>query len=614
MDKLFLILFILIISLTVLEAQTTDSCAFKIGTNLSGLVDYGSEWPFKDIMKYCRSWGTQNILWYNGGQNPWDSNLADSILKDDDGYPLELPFVWPGTDTSQMFYTVWANTASLPAGIYVCLYDGQGVIDFWGDASIINQTPGRIEVLVTPGVVNIMQMKIKVSMQGNHIHNIRFLVPGTENNFMVDPYNPEWIEKLEPFNYLRFMDWGLTNNSFLRHWGDRPLANDYTYTISGIPYEEMTRICNVKQADAWVCVPHLADSNYIQQLATLFRDSLDPGLKIYVEYSNEIWNWMFDQAHYCNDSLDQSIPWPERLGPKIGSVMDIWSDVFAGQMSRIERVCGVQIGWMDVAQRTISSVPLTSIDLVSPTSYIGLNGDSLNFYGASLNRNKVFDLAHQSLYQGISSLHQIYHYADSIGYDGMVYYEGGQHFTPIPFGTVQPYNDTLVACQTDPRMYDLYMEMFDSLRAVTQSDSSLFMNFAFIKPPSGQYGSWGVLESLFYQFPPYQISAPKYQALLDNIPNCDIISSISSENSSNNLAVIFPNPCSSGFSISIPEHFHDARVCIFDIRGKLVFSGQIQPGINNFEQEKNLSTGIFILQISNDDFVQTEKLIIHSSF
>jgi hypothetical protein len=41
----------------------------------------------------------------------------------------------------------------------------------------------------------------------------------------------------------------------------------------------------------------LADDDYITQLAQLIQADLDPGLGVYVEYSNELWNYDFDQAH-----------------------------------------------------------------------------------------------------------------------------------------------------------------------------------------------------------------------------------------------------------------------------------------------------------------------------
>ena len=66
-------------------------------------------------------------------------------------------------------------------------------------------------------------------------------------------------------------------------------------------YEWMIDLCNRTQRDMWVCVPHFADEEYMYQLASLIREQLDPALKCYVEWSNETWNGMFKQAHYCNE-------------------------------------------------------------------------------------------------------------------------------------------------------------------------------------------------------------------------------------------------------------------------------------------------------------------------
>ena len=502
------------------QNQSPDSCLVPIGMNLAGPSDYGGEWPFNDIMKYCRTWISQNTVWYGGGQNMWDTGLQEYFDYDENGYPLKVPIEvdHPNADTSQMLTTVWANTFSLPEGTYVILYDGEGVLDFRFDAQIISQTPGRIEVEVTHND-QIMALQIKQSTEGNHIRNIRFLLPGTEDTYEENPWCEQWLEKLEPFRQLRFMDWGYTNNSELRHWSNRAKVDDYTYTRVGIPYEWMIEICNYKQADAWVCVPHLANDAYITNLATLFRDNLNPNLTVYVEYSNELWNWMFAQAHYGLDSLDQNLDWPERLGPKIESVFDIWDSVFSGQQDRLFKVVGAQLSYPDIVDRILGHITPGKADAITSTAYIGLNSDTLSHYGANLTVNKVFEMANWELENDfdyyLKTNKQI---ADDEGI-GLVYYEGGQHFTPHPFGSIQPYNDTLVAAQTDSRMYDLYCRIIDSLRAVA-TEPSVFMNFSFISPFSGQYGSWGVLQNQFTQSPPYE-EAPKYQALLHNIYSCN---------------------------------------------------------------------------------------------
>ena len=46
--------------------------------------------------------------------------------------------------------TTWDSQARL-ADQYTCLYEGDGKIEFWGAAKIVEQTPGRIVFATTPG-------------------------------------------------------------------------------------------------------------------------------------------------------------------------------------------------------------------------------------------------------------------------------------------------------------------------------------------------------------------------------------------------------------------------------------------------------------------------------
>jgi hypothetical protein len=53
------------------------------------------------------------------------------------------------------------------------------------------------------------------------------------------------------------------------------------------------------KVDPWFCMPHLADDDFVRQFAVLVKERLDPSLKVYVEYSNEVWNGQFKQAHHA---------------------------------------------------------------------------------------------------------------------------------------------------------------------------------------------------------------------------------------------------------------------------------------------------------------------------
>ena len=621
MKKLLLPLLILLPSLL----WSQSDCNISIGTNLEGPTDYGSEWPFVNIFKLSRDWITHNHPDWTGGVpwDPWDTGLSGQIPRDENGYPLEVPFDVEGADTSQVVRTVWANTMQLPSGTYTFLYDGKGKIEFWGDASVLSESPGRMEVAVNGGneaTNNIMAMEIMESQQGDHIRNIRFLLPGTEETYIEAPWAESWLEKLEPFQSLRFMDWGLTNGNETQNWEDRPSVNDFTYTIDGIPYEHMIRICNLKQADAWLCIPHRANEEYIRNMAQLFRDSLDPELTLYVEYSNEVWNWIFPQAHYGLDSLDQSLEWPERLGPKIAEVMRFWTEEFNGQEDRLVRVMGCQHGWFDIGRRIFTQIEAEGnahlIDAISPAAYMSIDADQLNSLGASATAEDVIEGAGNFTFDTDEYAMQGWYDHAQLAEDKgkmLLYYEGGQHFTPNPWGTVQPYNQALMAAQEAEEMYPLYHRLLDTLESLT-SENSLFMHFSFISPlwedPNmGAYGNFGSLTSQFHQSEPYD-NAPKYRALRDYIDSCESTVYTVDKRIDKDIHA-FPNPTSGHINIAMDGYEGEHRLEIMGVNGKIIEAFHTNGHELITIDLGHLLPGIYWLRIlDNQAFVAAKRIIL----
>ena len=112
-------------------------------------------------------------------------------------------------------------------------------------------------------------------------------------------FNPAWIARIEDLRVVRFMDWMATNNSPLSAWSDRPRPDDYTFAWRGAPVEVMVALANEIGADPWFTLPHQATDEHIRAFAEYVRDHLDPSRKAYVEYSNEVWNWIFGQTHWA---------------------------------------------------------------------------------------------------------------------------------------------------------------------------------------------------------------------------------------------------------------------------------------------------------------------------
>ena len=540
---LFLTTLILFSTHSSLPAQSSTDCPLRIGTNLAGPADWGSEWPLVDIMKYARTWTTQNAYWVGGGANEWDTQVLSHFMLDDHGWPLQVPVEdIPGTEAPQIVLTVWANTSVLPGGTYTLLYEGTGTMELLWDAQVTASEPGRLEVEVTPGEANIMALQILETDPANHLRNIRFLMPGTEDTYADEIWCAEWVEKLAPFSAFRFMDWGYTNNSILQTWDQRARVDDYTYTAVGMPYELMIKACNDLQRDAWVCIPHLADDDYITQMATLFRDNLDPDLTVYVEYSNETWNWLFDQTHYLNETGDQNTPWPERTVPFVQNALDIWTTVFAGQMDRLQRVVGVQHSWQDVSNRVVFNLEPGSFDAFAPAAYFHIPGeghDALKALGSNVPVEEVLHWAREGMVNEAWpwTISQQTSIAEELGIP-MYYYEGGQHLTPDPWGTQQNYGPAMVAAQQDSGMYTLYREWLDSLSTLATPEApGLFMHFSYIGVPSELYGSFGSLEC---QFCPDEYF-PKYEALQAYQADC---ATVSTEElyPGNETGRFYPNP------------------------------------------------------------------------
>lgn len=583
-------LFALLLLLNQLGAQSIlpDSCKIEIGTNLSGMFDWTTEMPFVNLMRHCRSWGTQNATWVGGGQNVWDTQVIQAIPRDAEGYPTQVPFFQPGLETGQRVYTVWANTEAWPAGTYTLLYDGEGELDLWGDADIVSRQPGIILATVTPGVDNIIQLRIDSSNPQNHVRNIRFLMPGTANTYEASPYYQPWLDKLAPFKALRFMDWGQTNSwgyndawesynedsdSIRQPWAARSRMTDYTWTQNkGVPYEVMVDLCNRLQKDMWICVPHNASNEYIREMATLVRDQLDPSLTVYVEYSNELWNWIFGQAQWLNKfgCVQQNKPWPEGIVPYIQNCLDIWTEVFEGQSDRLVRVVGVQAAWQDVSNRTVYNMRPGSVDAFSPAAYFGLSDASdaeLDALGSAASAADVSARVYADRENdAIPWLRtQQTEIGDVLGLP-MIYYEGGQHITPHPFGAEPTYAQALLDVQRDPVMYDLYDSWFDTLRAIHQGDRpALFMSFSFVSSRSARYGSWGILESVTQDIG--AVPAPKYEAILDNIFTGCAETTSSGAPLETAAFSLYPNPVEDMLFINGEDI---AKIQVFSASGRLV--------------------------------------------
>jgi hypothetical protein len=543
------------------HAQTLPQAKAPIGMNLGGIADYTLGFPFKNLMWGARPWLTRNAE----GGGPFNTELAGKIALDPDGYPLELPATIEGADQPQVVFTIIPNVAE--PGRYVVLYDGEGEVTSAMSSKATESKPGRL-VLDYKGAANdgaYEGIAIVRSTRGNHVRNIR-IVPEAQADadLAANPFRDDFVEYCRQWHALRFMDWQATNNSLEKEWAGRKKPTFYTMVASGgdaigrwgppasefdqlfsggVALETIIQLANMIQVDPWVCVPHRATPEYMREMAQLFKDKLDPKLKVYVEYSNEVWNWQFQQAGWMIQSKeagervvaaggqawqeglvpeftldngavakDGGTNHPERMGALSRRCFEPWEAVFAGaDRARLVRVVGVQHAWLDTVERTVKWVMANGgADAVSPAGYFGPNDEIYSRWetaGASLTAEQVIADMRESLEKDSAVwTRAIGKVAKDAGLAYLVY-EGGQHIQPKG-QEEKPYMPALRDAQFHQGMYDIYMANFAVHK---EAGCSLFMAFSSISRQGTRYGSWGHQE--YYGQPRSEI--PKFGALID---------------------------------------------------------------------------------------------------
>ncbi|NUN71279.1 MAG: T9SS type A sorting domain-containing protein [Bacteroidetes bacterium] len=519
MQRSITVLVILILSAVQFSRPQQDPCAMKFGMNFIYLSYWNREMPFVDLMKLSSLWLTQNSVYVTGGTNRFDTAVRDSIPADENGYPLQLPYSVAGQETTQIVMALLASqqNALYPAGEYLCLYEGDGTITFTGDASVVSQTPGRIVLNVVPSNAGIM-LRITRSTFGNHVRNVRMLMPGTESTYLTQPFNSAFLAKIAPFPVLRFMWWQFVTDGNEVSWQNRKRMSYYTQGSyfsnsrrpSGIAYEYLVHLGNQLNKDIWVCVPHTADSAYVAEMALFFKTNLDPGRKIYLEFSNEAWNYIYRVHQWVNQNGPAHLNHPQKTAYFVKRTFDIWSSVFGQEMSsRVIRVAACQLTLPWVGQQMMAYLGPGGADAIAPAAYYVLrpeNYDTLEAKGASATKDDVARMirSHFPVLGGMMRDHQTL--ADQYGLK-LVFYEGGGEIRPRNVNN--PSTQAIYAYQTDTAAYNVHQEWFRTIRAV--SDPELFVYFHLASRANDRNEGYGALESIFLP------TSPKYQVLLDNI-------------------------------------------------------------------------------------------------
>jgi len=515
------------LTVSVIDATPVVS---KVGMNVAKVYGWTSQIPFVDVFRQSRPWISNTL-----GGSSTDTRIV--IPSDANGYPLEIPYN-NGTDPPQIVRTTMVDVGAgaYPTGQYTLTFTGDGEIELMGDGSgRFNQTggTGTYAFQVNSSVYGI-RLKLLRSSAANRVRDIHVIMPGYETSYQTRPFFPPFLERMRGFGAIRFMEWIRTNGQDqLVAWSDRPTTDHYTQAGSkGASYEYAIQLAEEVDADPWLTIPHAADDGFITQLARLVRDQMEIGRKVYIEYSNEVWNGIFDQTSYARSrgvalglSTDSVIAGRRYYAKRSAEIFKIFETEFGGQSNRIVKVLSGQAGSTSVASDVIAAFQQTQINNV-PVNPTGVRFDALAiapYFGngladeivtagetATITVSEILDRAEfDYLPQAVSRMQAHKALADSYKVP-MIAYEGGQHIVATGNNVNNSaLTDKLQAANRDPRMKEIYKKYH---AAWVASGGGVITYFNFAQVPN-QYGSWGVLE--YVEQP--ESEAPKYAALRELI-------------------------------------------------------------------------------------------------
>lgn len=498
-----------------------------LALGLSGLNEHGPARPFLDVLKHGRIWQAERtsgrgydtrdlIAAGHVGADGW----VKSIPADAKGGRILSAQIWgaSGAPDSQIF------------GEFRLRWQGIGKIGTALGASVLSQvqgaTSGEARINVHGGEWQLSVLSVDAQSPMKEMTLVR--VDQTAAFDAGAIFDPDYLAVLEPARLIRFMDWQATNNSTIATWSDRKRRGGLERT--GVAIEDMVELCNQTGCDGWFNVPHLADPDFITRMATYIRDTLDPTLKAYFEYSNENWNFSFQQVSW---SLERSATvWGSSGGAgyinwtakKAAEAMKIITNVFAGKLSRLVRVCGTQSVSPGITQALLEAPlwkqfepdkwfdPMPFYDVVAGTTYFGgshVGNEALrNRLLTAIDRgdtDPAFDAQEwffnehmdSTLVDGMPRVKQSWRghrsYCKSVG-KAFIAYEGGQHIhhSFAVQGITNEQLDRLTTFMVDfvasQWMADLYARSYLDWAEAGVSDGP-YMQFGDVDKPS-KYGSW----------------------------------------------------------------------------------------------------------------------------
>ena len=555
--------------------------------------------PFVDIFRTAR---------------PFAELSPEDTLYDENGWPMEFSQNLKYARTKML---QGAMKDSIPEGQYTVLYDGSGRLEFGSSGAVTNvadQGNNKLtfdltlhdfdsEDEVAASSINSFNMNIRDISLNSYMKNIRIVMPGgtcTGNPFIrVDEtdtcpngtsyesfeerlqadrnaiiFNPDYLMFLRNFKVIRMMNLMEASLKKLCYstadcpagvgtWDHRAKMDDAVWggndgrtadeDHKGVPINVMIALANTLKRDIWVNMPHVSTNDYVTQYARQVSKELDSSLKVYIEYSNEVWNSGF-AGHAYSVSEGKKLGLDTVPDKYIGTNRDenyfarlrfysqraveifkLWEDEFGAGNTRMIRVLGSFIGDRVLTEEMLKHVPTADIDVVAIAPYFfgcpyrSICPNAAKTLTEATTIDDIFNIIDQSGDVDVKSLDgTINAVKNQLTITNqynlkLVSYEGGQHLVSGVLGAVPDadkprfrklFNDA----NRDPRMKERYTRFLNGWKDLSNEGTSLFTLYTM---PQSYYrfGNFGLKEHLNKS----RAESPKFDGVMtfqEAVGNC----------------------------------------------------------------------------------------------
>lgn len=426
------------------------SARSKIGVNIAPAVDYSPARLYSDMIAQSRDWRL------NGSSSP----ISDA------GWPLDIR----AGESVEAVLSIDGNALCWPSRLRVVASTSTGwYLKYTDQTRVTIASDGTFSYENSRG--GLWLVMTAAGLNSLHIHPV-----GEASVF----FNHEYVAMLKPFSVLRFMDLQCTNNSRVTDRGTPASARTF---VGGITPEVIGALCTTTSSDAWVCIPHLATDGYVENFAQRLRASLSAAHTVYVEYSNEHFNSMFDVASYtrqmgkaerlASTDFECQIRWGAKRGAEVCSR-------FKGFFGpNCVRVLSGQSANPWVGRQVLDQAMRSGLgcDAYAVAPYAGHDLHTARDVTADSLR-AAFDVAIQEMQDNSEVAHEF-------GVP-LLGYEGGQHITPTSPAAVDGLKTSVWYSPEMGAQYQRYLTAWQGL-----PNTGVMCLYYDVGSP-GPSGAWGI--------------------------------------------------------------------------------------------------------------------------